>query len=76
MPWNTDSALAFATAGTFVTAVDGEFERSLAERYEGFAATIRATHPRTARLLRELAKSYRRDASRHASESERAEERW
>jgi excisionase family DNA binding protein len=42
----------------------GQQERELAQRYERFAKELAAGSPRTARLLRELAKSYRRDARR------------
>ena len=51
----------------------GASERALAERYEGHAAAIRATYPRTAGMLRELAGIYRRDASREDFESEMRE---
>ena len=39
----------------------GAQERTLAQRYDGYAAAISMTHPRTARLLRAIADSYRHD---------------
>ena len=42
----------------------GASERALAERYEGYAAAVRASHPRTARALRRIGQSYRQDGSR------------
>ena len=44
--------------------VGGVAERELAQQYEGYAIAARATHPRTARMLRGIAKSYSRDADR------------
>ena len=52
----------------------GASERALAERYEGFAAAIRATYPRTAGMLREIGALYRRDASLEDFDSEMGEE--
>ena len=46
---------------------------ALAERYEGFAAAIRAAYPRTAGMLRDIGALYRRDASREDFESEMVE---
>jgi len=40
----------------------GEQERELAEQYEGLAAAVRFSHPRTARLLRRIADHYGLDA--------------
>ena len=45
-------------------AVGGVAERELAQQYEGYAIAVRATHPRTAQMLRGIAKAYRRDAGR------------
>ena len=42
----------------------GASERALAERYEGYAAAVRASHPRTAGALRRIGQSYRQDGSR------------
>ena len=42
----------------------GASERALAERYEGYAAAVRAPHPRTAGALRRIGQWYRRDGSR------------
>ena len=42
----------------------GVSERALAERYEGYAAAVRASHPRTAGALRRIGQSYRQDGSR------------
>jgi hypothetical protein len=42
----------------------GAEERGLAERYEGYAAIVADTWPRTAALLRNMADSYRSDAAR------------
>ncbi len=53
--------------------VGGASERTLAERYEGFAAAIRAAYPRTAGMLRDIGALYRRDASREDFESEMVE---
>ena len=44
--------------------VGGVAERELAQQYEGYAIAARAMHPRTARMLRGIAKSYSRDADR------------
>ena len=51
----------------------GASERALAERYEGFAAAIRAAYTRTAGMLRDIGALYRRDASREDFESEMVE---
>ena len=48
----------------------GASERALAERYEGYAAVVRGSHPRTAGALRRIARSYRQDASREDFQSE------
>lgn len=53
----------------------GAAERALAEQYDGFSLTIRATHPRTARMLRGVAEQYRQDASRQDFQSVMIEER-
>ena len=53
--------------------VGGASERTLAERYEGFAAAIRAAYPRTMGMLRDIGALYRRDASREDFESEMVE---
>ena len=42
----------------------GASERALAERYEGYAAAVRALHPCTAAALRRIGEWYRRDGSR------------
>lgn len=52
----------------------GAQERGLAEKYDGLAAAVSATHPRTARLLRRLAGGYRREARREDFESEVGED--
>ena len=52
----------------------GASERALAERYEGYAAAVRASHPRTARALRRIGQSYRQDGSREDFRSEMWEE--
>ena len=39
-------------------AVGGVVERELAQEYEGYAIAARATHPRTARMLRDIARYY------------------
>ena len=44
--------------------VGGMAERELAREYEGYAIAARATHRRTAWMLRGIAKSYSRDADR------------
>ena len=51
----------------------GASERALAERYEGYAAAIRASHPRTAGALRRIGQWYRRDGSREDFQSEMME---
>ena len=48
----------------------GASERALAERYEGYAAAVRASHPRTAGALRRIGQSYRQDGSREDFRSE------
>ena len=44
--------------------VGGVAERELAQEYEGYAIAARATHPRTARMLRDIAKYYSWHADR------------
>ena len=51
----------------------GASERALAEQYEGYAAAIRASHPRTAGALRRIGQWYRRDGSREDFQSEMME---
>jgi predicted DNA-binding transcriptional regulator AlpA len=48
----------------------GEQERALANQYRGWSALTRAKWPRTARILRELADSYERDARREDTKAE------
>ena len=48
----------------------GATERALAERYEGYAAAVRASHRRTAGVLRRIGRWYRQDASREDFEAE------
>lgn len=48
----------------------GEQELELAEMYEGWAKAFKDEWPRTASVLRDLAKSYRHDAKRHDAEAE------
>ena len=55
-------------------AAGGAQERALAERYEGLAAAVSSSHPRTGRLLRRIADGYRRDARREDFESEMGED--
>lgn len=52
----------------------GAQERALAEKYEGLSAAVANSHPRTARVLREIAGGYRRDARREDLESEMVED--
>lgn len=52
----------------------GASERALAEEYDGFAVAIRAGYPRTARMLRQIADSYRHEASLEDFQSEMVEE--
>ena len=52
----------------------GAAERALAEQYDGFAVAVRASHPRTAGMLRGLAKSYRHEASMEDFQSEMMED--
>ncbi len=52
----------------------GAPERALAERYEGYATAVRASHPRTAGALRRIGQWYREQASREDFESEMWEE--
>lgn len=53
----------------------GAAERTLAERYDGFAVAVRASHPRTAGMLRGIADSYRHEASVEDFQSEMVEDR-
>lgn len=48
----------------------GAAERALAERYEGYAAAVRASHPCTAGVLRRIGRWYREKASREDHQSE------
>ena len=48
----------------------GEQELELAEQYEDWAKAFQDKWPRTASVLRDLAKSYRHDAKRHDAEVE------
>ena len=52
----------------------GAAERALAEEYDGFAVAVRAGYPRTARMLRQIADSYRHEASLEDFQSEMVEE--
>ena len=52
----------------------GAAERALAEEYDGFAVAVRAGYPRTARMLRQIADSYRHEASLEDFQSEVVEE--
>lgn len=52
---------------------EGAVERELAQQYEGYAIAVRATHPRTAQMLRRIAKFYRRDADREDHHSDDVE---
>ena len=52
----------------------GAMERGLAEQYDGFAVAVRAGYPRTARMLREIADSYRREAAQEDFQAEMVEE--
>ena len=52
------------SSGVKDAGVGGVAERELAREYEGYAIAARPTHPQTARMLREIAKSYSRDADR------------
>lgn len=55
-------------------AAGGAQERALAEKYDGMAAAVSTTYPRTARVLRTIADGYRRDARREDFESELGED--
>lgn len=52
----------------------GAAERTLAEQYDGFAVAVRAGCHRTARMLRQIADSYRHEASLEDFQSEMVEE--
>ncbi len=52
----------------------GAQERALAEKYDGFAATVKDKWPRTAALLRRLADGYRSEAAREDERATRDEE--
>ena len=52
------------SSGVKDAGVGGVAERELAREYEGYAIAARSTHPQTARMLRGIAESYRRDADR------------
>ena len=52
----------------------GAAERALAEEYDGFAVAVRAGYPQTARMLRQIADSYRHEASLEDLQSEMVEE--
>ena len=52
----------------------GAAERTLAEQYDGFAVAVRAGCPQTARMLRQIADSYRHEASLEDYQSEMVEE--
>lgn len=55
-------------------AAGGDQERALAEKYDGLAAAVSTSHPRTARVLRQIAEHYRRDARREDFDSEMRED--
>ena len=55
-------------------AAGGAAERTSAEQYDGFAVAVRAGCHRTARMLRQIAHSYRREASMEDFQSEMVEE--
>jgi transcriptional regulator with XRE-family HTH domain len=46
----------------------GRQERAIAEKFEGLAAAVVDTSPRTARMLRDMANSYKREADREDRE--------
>ena len=52
------------SSGVKDVGVGGVAERELAREYEGYAIAAQPTHPRTARMLREIAKFYCRYADR------------
>lgn len=52
----------------------GDQERALAAKYDGYADELADEWPRTARLLRDVAKGYRDEALEHDEESRRIEE--
>ena len=52
----------------------GVQERALADRYEASATALMDDWPRVARLLRDVAEGYRRDALREDEEARRIEE--
>ena len=59
------------SSGVKDAGVGGAAERELAREYEGYAIAARPTHPQTARMLRGIAESYRREADR---EDDRADD--
>lgn len=59
--------------GAHFTARDGEPERALARQYRSWHEAVRLTHPRTAKLLQQIADTYESDAQREIEER-RAEE--
>jgi excisionase family DNA binding protein len=61
------NARGFTSRGVFD---GGQQERSLAEKYRDWAASLTPQWPRTARMLRGLAESYERDARRNDSEAD------
>ena len=55
--------------GVVTRSPGGAQERSLAERYEGFASAVADTAPRTAAVLRGIGRSYRDEAAREDLQS-------
>lgn len=54
----------------------GSEERELVKRYESYARTVRDQWPRTAAMLRRIARSYAGDAQRHDADAELREDLW
>jgi hypothetical protein len=54
----------------------GAQERSLVEKYRGYARSVRDQWPRTARLLEQIAEGFERDARHEDIEAELTEDLW
>jgi alpha-L-fucosidase len=54
----------------------GEQERQIAERYQGYANQVSDRWPRTAAMLRRIARSYISDARREDINAELTEDLW
>lgn len=54
----------------------GDQEREIAKRYDGYAEAVQIEFPLASEALRQIAESYRHDATRHDRSAESSKERF